>query len=113
MAVFQPYLRIYFFTGNDATLPCKFVGNPRPNVIWLDPNSKVIESSEKYSMSQEGELRIRSMEWSDMGAYVCALENSVGEDSVETFLYPMQVIITKIITTTDIYLILGSRIRSG
>lgn len=64
-------------------------------------------------MSQEGELRIRSMEWSDMGAYVCALENSVGEDSVETFLYPMQVIITKIITTTDIYLILGSRIRSG
>lgn len=76
--------------GNDATLPCKFVGNPRPNVIWLDPNSKVIESSEKYSMSQEGELRIRSMEWSDMGAYVCALENSVGEDSVETFLYPMQ-----------------------
>ncbi|XP_056637406.1 neural/ectodermal development factor IMP-L2 [Diorhabda sublineata] len=76
--------------GNDVVLPCKYVGNPKPSVIWVNPNSKMIENNEKYSVSREGELRIRSIEWSDMGAYVCALENSVGEDSIETFLYPMQ-----------------------
>ncbi|VEN58655.1 unnamed protein product, partial [Callosobruchus maculatus] len=77
--------------GNDVILPCKFVGNPKPSVVWIDPYSKVIESDgEKYSVSQDGELKIRAISWSDMGPYTCAVENSAGEDSVETFLYPMQ-----------------------
>ncbi|XP_050519270.1 neural/ectodermal development factor IMP-L2-like [Diabrotica virgifera virgifera] len=76
--------------GNDLVLPCKYVGNPKPRVTWMDPYSKVIENNEKYSVSQDGELRIGSIEWSDMGQYVCALENSAGEDSIETFLYPMK-----------------------
>ncbi|CAH1118711.1 unnamed protein product [Phaedon cochleariae] len=76
--------------GNDVLLPCKFVGNPKPYVIWSDPNGTVIENDERYSISQEGELRIRSIAWSDHGPYTCSLENSVGVDSVETFLYPME-----------------------
>lgn len=42
-------------------------------------------------MLPEGGLRIRNIEWSDMGEYICSVENSVGVDSVETFLYPMKV----------------------
>ncbi|KAG5879754.1 hypothetical protein JTB14_027040 [Gonioctena quinquepunctata] len=76
--------------GTDVTLPCKFVGNPRPEVTWYDGDRKIIESDEKYSTSQDGELRIRSIEWSDMGTYTCMVKNSVGEDYIETFLYPMQ-----------------------
>ncbi|XP_023026091.1 ecdysone-inducible gene L2 isoform X3 [Leptinotarsa decemlineata] len=76
--------------GTDVILPCKYVGNPRPEVTWYDTDDKPIENDEKYSASQEGELRIRSIEWSDMGTYTCMVKNLVGEDSIETFLYPMQ-----------------------
>lgn len=57
----------------------------------MGPDKKIIENSEKYSVFPDGELRIKSIEWSDMGEYTCSIENSVGEDSVETFLYPMKV----------------------
>lgn len=80
-----------FFAGNDVVLPCKFVGNPKPSQIWINPHGKVIEHDEKYSILPEGGLRIRNIEWSDMGEYICSVENSVGVDSVETFLYPMKV----------------------
>lgn len=39
----------------------------------------------------DGALRIRSIVWNDMGAYMCVSRNSVGQDSVDTFLYPMKV----------------------
>ncbi|KAJ8951134.1 hypothetical protein NQ318_021578 [Aromia moschata] len=77
--------------GTDVILPCRFVGNPKPNLIWIDPNGKVIENDDRFTVLPEGELRIRSILWSDMGGYTCAVENTLGEDSIETFLYPMQV----------------------
>ncbi|XP_060533419.1 neural/ectodermal development factor IMP-L2 [Cylas formicarius] len=76
--------------GSDVILPCKSVGNPKPNLMWIDPNSKIITDNEKFMVHPDGELRIRSISWNDMGVYNCIVQNSVGEDSVETFLYPMQ-----------------------
>lgn len=72
-------------------MPCKFVGNPKPTQLWINPRGKVIEHDEKYAILPEGGLRIRNIEWSDMGEFICSVENSVGVDSVETFLYPMKV----------------------
>lgn len=80
-----------FVTGNDVVLPCKFVGNPKPTQIWLNTHGQIIEHDERFSILPDGGLRIRNLEWSDMGVYTCNVENSVGIDSVTTFLYPMKV----------------------
>ncbi|XP_030757258.1 neural/ectodermal development factor IMP-L2 isoform X2 [Sitophilus oryzae] len=79
--------------GSDIVLPCKSVGNPKPDLWWIDPNSKTIEDgmdNGKFVLLPDGELSIRSITWEDMGVYICMVKNSVGDDSVETFLYPMQ-----------------------
>ncbi|KAJ8976596.1 hypothetical protein NQ317_005786 [Molorchus minor] len=76
--------------GTDVILPCRFVGNPKPNLYWLDNNNKIIENDERFTILPDGELRIRNILWTDMGGYTCVVENSVGEDSIETFLYPMK-----------------------
>ncbi|KAL1501053.1 hypothetical protein ABEB36_006452 [Hypothenemus hampei] len=76
--------------GADVILPCKHVGNPKPDVLWFDINNKEIENDERFSILQEGELKIKSINWEDMGMYTCMVRNSVGQDAIETFLYPMQ-----------------------
>lgn len=76
--------------GNDVTLPCTSSGNPRPTIIWFDPNNRMVENNDKTTVGENGELTIRSIEWTDMGVYNCVAENHMGEDTVETFLYPLQ-----------------------
>ncbi|KAJ8929453.1 hypothetical protein NQ314_017833 [Rhamnusium bicolor] len=51
--------------GSDVILPCKSVGNPKPNLIWIDPNGKVIENNERFAVLPDGELQIRAIESSD------------------------------------------------
>lgn len=79
------------FSGSDVILPCKSVGNPKPDLVWFDPDSQVITDNEKFTVLSDGELKIQSITWADMGIYVCKVNNSVGDDYVETFLYPMEV----------------------
>ncbi|XP_066255700.1 neural/ectodermal development factor IMP-L2 isoform X2 [Euwallacea similis] len=78
--------------GSDVILPCKSVGNPKPDLVWYDPSNKQIDTEDntRFSIRPDGELSIRSISWEDMGVYTCIVKNSVGEDSVESFLYPMQ-----------------------
>lgn len=72
-------------------LPCKTVGNPKPKLTWYAPNGKAISpNSDRMKIFPEGELRIKSITWRDMGVYTCYVSNLVGEDQAETFLYPMQ-----------------------
>ncbi|ERL90235.1 neural/ectodermal development factor IMP-L2 isoform X2 [Dendroctonus ponderosae] len=75
---------------SDVILPCKSVGNPKPVLTWFRPNGKEVTNDDKFEVMQDGELSIRSISWDDMGVYTCIVMNSVGKDSVETFLYPMQ-----------------------
>ncbi|XP_018565968.1 neural/ectodermal development factor IMP-L2 isoform X2 [Anoplophora glabripennis] len=76
--------------GNEVNLPCKSVGNPKPTLLWIDPNGRVIETDDRFTILPDGELRIKSIIWADMGIYTCVVKNSVGDDTVETFLYPMK-----------------------
>lgn len=77
--------------GSDIVLPCKAVGNPIPEIIWLDPSERVIGGTNdgRLSILSDGELRIRSIRWDDMGVYTCVARNSATQDSISTFLYPM------------------------
>ncbi|XP_044764143.1 neural/ectodermal development factor IMP-L2 isoform X2 [Coccinella septempunctata] len=76
--------------GREILLPCQGVGNPRPQIQWVGPMGLIGEGEGRISMLSNGELRIRSVTWSDMGGYICIAKNHLGEDSAETFLYPMQ-----------------------
>ncbi|XP_045465378.1 neural/ectodermal development factor IMP-L2 isoform X2 [Harmonia axyridis] len=77
--------------GHEVLLPCQGVGNPRPEIQWVNPEGELVrEGNGRISMLPNGELRIRTVTWSDMGVYTCIAKNHLGEDSEETFLYPMQ-----------------------
>ncbi|KAF5283996.1 hypothetical protein FQR65_LT13630 [Abscondita terminalis] len=77
--------------GSDIALPCKATGNPTPDIIWLDPSEHVVggNGDGRLSILSDGELRIRSVRWDDMGVYTCVARNSVAQDTISTFLYPM------------------------
>lgn len=85
------YWKEMLFAGNDVILPCKSVGNPKPTLIWIDPNGRVIDNDDRFTILPDGELKIKSIIWADMGIYTCVVKNSVGDDTVETFLYPLKV----------------------
>lgn len=77
--------------GREVLLPCQGVGNPHPDTRWVDPQGELILSSNgRISVLPDGELRIKPVTWDDMGVYTCIVRNSLGQDSAETFLYPMQ-----------------------
>lgn len=91
--VFWIKCKMFWFSGSDIVLPCKAVGNPTPDIIWLDPSERVISSANdgRLSILGDGELRIRSIRWDDMGVYTCVARNAVAQDSISTFVYPMLV----------------------
>ncbi|KYB26923.1 Neural/ectodermal development factor IMP-L2-like Protein [Tribolium castaneum] len=78
--------------GTNVILPCRTLGNPKPSQMWIDPQGQIIgENDLRVSALPDGSLSIRSLSWADMGVYTCVARNMVGQDSVETFLYPMKV----------------------
>lgn len=76
--------------GTNVVLPCRTFGNPKPSQMWFDPEGQAIGEEGRVSVLSEGELSIRSLSWDDMGAYTCIVRNMVGQDKVETFVYPMK-----------------------
>lgn len=88
--------RIYMWTGNrlemegnTVRLFCRATGYPEPLVVWFDPEENLVFDSEKYQVTDTGDLIIRHISWhDDMGEYKCVAENQLGADIAETFLYP-------------------------
>lgn len=37
-----------------------------------------------------GDLLISRISWEDMGSYTCIAQNSLGQDKVESFVYPVR-----------------------
>lgn len=75
-------------TGNDVQLFCRSEGQPQPQVTWYGPNDESLVEGRKYQVMENGDLIIRSIEWSDMGGYTCEAQNDEGIDQTLTFLYP-------------------------
>nr|CAD7570328.1 unnamed protein product [Timema californicum] len=76
--------------GNDVTLPCRAVGNPRPAIYWLDGDNELIAENEpRYKVLPDGDLFIYKLQWSDMGGYTCIASNTRSRDMTTTFLYPV------------------------
>jgi hypothetical protein len=78
--------------GTNVVVPCRTFGNPKPTQMWIDPQGEVIgEADGRVTALPDGSLSIRSLSWADMGVYTCVVRNMVGQDSAETFIYPMKV----------------------
>ncbi|KAM7354360.1 tyrosine-protein phosphatase Lar isoform 4-T8 [Cochliomyia hominivorax] len=73
--------------GHTATMQCKAIGNPTPNIYWIKNQTRVDMSNPRYSI-KDGGLQIENSREEDQGKYECVAENSVGtEHSKATNLY--------------------------
>ncbi|MCI4388353.1 hypothetical protein PGIGA_G00084740 [Pangasianodon gigas] len=64
--------------GRTATFPCEAKGNPQPAVFWQREGSKVLlfpnqpaQAGSRFSVAQNGDLSIASVQRSDAGYYIC------------------------------------------
>ncbi|XKL63917.1 hypothetical protein PGB90_006281 [Kerria lacca] len=80
-------------TNKDVNLPCAAVGNPPPEIYWINNKNQIIDSdnfSSNYKVLPNGDLLISRISWEDMGSYTCIAQNSLGQDKVESFVYPVR-----------------------
>ncbi|KAL8616173.1 hypothetical protein ACOMHN_066659 [Nucella lapillus] len=70
--------------GRTATLQCVVTGNPPPTVFWSKGTEQHLmfpnHENGRYSVSEDGTLRIRDIQYDDEGQYVCQGLNVLGSE---------------------------------
>lgn len=57
-------------------LPCEVRGEPKPSIIWQNPNYEAIEfDSNKYEIVNDTNLKINFLHQKDHGIYRCYAHN--------------------------------------
>ena len=72
--------------GGTAVIFCQPIGSPKPDVTWYKGSSILGTSGNKYSVDDDGTLRIYNVAKGDRGTYTCAGQNSFGLIKKETYL---------------------------
>ncbi|KAL0893857.1 hypothetical protein ABMA27_013972 [Loxostege sticticalis] len=72
--------------GKDASIACRAIGAPTPNVTWYFNDSLIINLSGRLQALDEGDLLITSTTTADTGKYTCVRSNDAGNVSGEAFL---------------------------
>ncbi|VVC32746.1 Immunoglobulin subtype,Immunoglobulin-like domain,Immunoglobulin-like fold,Immunoglobulin subtype 2 [Cinara cedri] len=77
--------------GSTVMIPCQVVNSAPYRKYWKDNFGNIIDTDTdpRRKLGPEGELVLNNLSWSDMGEYVCVVENSISRDETSTFLYPM------------------------
>ncbi|XP_058443925.1 protein sidekick isoform X8 [Malaya genurostris] len=75
--------------GKDATMHCRAVGAPSPNITWIFNESEGIELSGRIQILDTGDLLISNVRESDAGLYTCVRANEAGIVTGEAFLSVM------------------------
>jgi hypothetical protein len=52
---------------------------------------KIVYFLNRFKILPTGDLLITSLQFKDMGTYICIAKNTVSKDVVSTFVYPMAV----------------------
>lgn len=65
--------------GGTVIFTCKAEGNPQPKIIWMRDSNEINMEDPRYSVSEDGTLRITPMVDSDLGVYECMAKSPVGE----------------------------------
>ncbi|XP_055523090.1 protein sidekick isoform X5 [Wyeomyia smithii] len=72
--------------GKDATMHCRAVGAPTPNITWIFNESQGIELSGRVQILDTGDLLISNVRESDAGLYTCIRANEAGIVTGEAYL---------------------------
>lgn len=81
-----PPANLTVLDGKDATIACRAMGAPSPNVTWYFNDSLIINLSERAQTLEEGDLLIISTTPADSGKYTCVRSNEAGTISGTAFL---------------------------
>lgn len=86
----EPVNNITTLQGQTATLHCKVLGNPKPNIKWLKNDAPVVQEQGRISIRKTesgSKLRIQDLDTTDTGYYQCVASNSIKVISATGVLY--------------------------
>ncbi|XP_063224987.1 protein sidekick isoform X2 [Bacillus rossius redtenbacheri] len=72
--------------GKDATISCRAVGAPTPNVSWTYQDAGAVELSGRVQVLEQGDLLLAAVRESDVGKYTCLRANEAGNASASGYL---------------------------
>ncbi|XP_038637840.1 LOW QUALITY PROTEIN: hemicentin-1-like [Scyliorhinus canicula] len=78
IAASSPSLSV--FINQVALLECEAQGIPKAAITWRKNGNLLAADSSRFDFLPEGSLRIRSVQASDSGRYLCTASNAVGTD---------------------------------
>ncbi|KAF2903932.1 hypothetical protein ILUMI_02247 [Ignelater luminosus] len=64
--------------GKDATIFCRAVGAPTPNITWVYNEQNEVEATGRIQILETGDLLIAAVRESDAGVYSCIRANEAG-----------------------------------
>ncbi|PSN39774.1 Protein sidekick [Blattella germanica] len=81
-----PPQNVTVLDGKDATIMCRAVGAPTPNITWTYQDAKLVETSGRVQVLDTGDLLIAAVRESDAGHYHCLRANEAGEVQASAYL---------------------------
>uniref|UniRef100_A0A803U092 Roundabout guidance receptor 1 n=2 Tax=Anolis carolinensis TaxID=28377 RepID=A0A803U092_ANOCA len=85
--------------GRTVTFQCEATGNPQPAIFWRREGSQNLlfsyqppQSSNRFSVSQSGDLTITNVQRTDVGYYICQTLNVAGSITTKAYLEVTDVI---------------------
>ncbi|XP_062701372.1 protein sidekick isoform X5 [Aedes albopictus] len=82
----MPPTNLTVLDGKDATMHCRAIGAPTPNITWVFNESQGIELSGRIQILDSGDLLISNVRESDAGLYTCIRANEAGIVTEEAYL---------------------------
>ncbi|XP_015026572.2 protein sidekick isoform X6 [Drosophila virilis] len=82
----QPPQNVTALDGKDATISCRAVGAPNPNITWIYNETQLVELSSRVQILESGDLLISNIRASDAGLYICVRANEAGTVKGEAYL---------------------------
>ncbi|XP_063043649.1 leucine-rich repeat and fibronectin type-III domain-containing protein 4 [Engraulis encrasicolus] len=73
--------KLWVLEGQRATLKCRAIGDPPPDVLWVSPDDRIIANSSRVVSFRNGTLEILVTVARDDGAYRCIAMNAAGEST--------------------------------
>ncbi|XP_061393833.1 peroxidasin [Musca vetustissima] len=73
-------LDMHLTAGESVELPCRMVGDPQPEIIWMQNTNEISQDyAPKMQVMPTGTLKINDVNANDIGIYECIGRNEVGE----------------------------------
>ncbi|XP_029427894.1 leucine-rich repeat and fibronectin type III domain-containing protein 1 [Rhinatrema bivittatum] len=85
----------FIMEGQAVSLKCKAVGDPDPSIHWIAPDGKLIHSTTRAIVYENGTLDILITTLKDNGVFTCIASNAAGEAMapVEVNIVPLPLLV--------------------